>query len=207
MKKVILEYYAVFSYESGHDDDGPAIFFPDIPGCVSCASSTDEGIRMAKDALGLWLHGTQYNELPPARPPSESCRIIPVRISFDRLNMRTSPSQNNNFEYYAILIDYLCRKDIIIPDFPDADLKFENNMDNTDLIGWLENSLEYHIKNNVRGTIPPPRKIDKVFRQILIKEEVEVDEQGFIRATGCCSYACLNEISLENSGTMTVLDF
>ena len=42
---------AIFTYE----EDGISIEFPDLPGCLSCADTTDEAIRMAKEALAIHL--------------------------------------------------------------------------------------------------------------------------------------------------------
>ena len=50
-KREIYVYPAIFHYE----DDGISISFPDLPGCYSCAWSDEEGLRMAKEALGLHL--------------------------------------------------------------------------------------------------------------------------------------------------------
>ena len=40
-------YPAIFSY----DDDGVAVHFPDLPGCVTCGDNQDEAIAMAQDVL------------------------------------------------------------------------------------------------------------------------------------------------------------
>ena len=42
---------AVFDYA----DDGISIEFPDLPGCLPCAFSTDEALHNAREALGLHL--------------------------------------------------------------------------------------------------------------------------------------------------------
>ncbi len=51
MKKDYYMYPSVFSY----DEDGISISFPDLAGCISCASNDEEALYMAKDALGLYL--------------------------------------------------------------------------------------------------------------------------------------------------------
>lgn len=51
MKKDYYIYPAVFSY----DNDGISISFPNLPGCISCASNDEEALYMAKDALGLYM--------------------------------------------------------------------------------------------------------------------------------------------------------
>lgn len=51
MKKDYYIYPAIFSY----DNDGISISFPNLAGCISCASSDEEALYMAKDALGLYM--------------------------------------------------------------------------------------------------------------------------------------------------------
>ncbi len=51
MKKDYYMYPAIFCY----GDDGISISFPDLSGCISCASTDEEALYMAKDALGLYL--------------------------------------------------------------------------------------------------------------------------------------------------------
>jgi len=50
MKDTYL-YAAILSY----DDDGISIEFPDILGCLSCADTSEEAAKNAKEALGLHL--------------------------------------------------------------------------------------------------------------------------------------------------------
>ena len=46
------EYVAIFQYEK---DGGISILFPDLPGCYSCADTTEEGLKNAEEAMGLYL--------------------------------------------------------------------------------------------------------------------------------------------------------
>ena len=57
---MVVSYYAVFL----DDTDGICISFPDIPTCITCADTYSEGVMMAKDVLGLVLHGTAIDDLP-----------------------------------------------------------------------------------------------------------------------------------------------
>ena len=43
------EFMAIFEYEK----DGINISFPDLPGCLSCADTTNEAIKNAEEVLGL----------------------------------------------------------------------------------------------------------------------------------------------------------
>ena len=62
MKKYCYVYPAIFTYE----DDGISVEFPDLPGCLTCADTTEEAIKMAKEALGLHLYGIEEeNETIP----------------------------------------------------------------------------------------------------------------------------------------------
>ena len=63
------DYYAfpAFLY---YDDDGISIEFPDLPGCLPCASTTEEAFRNAREALGLHLFGMEQDGEPiPAPTP------------------------------------------------------------------------------------------------------------------------------------------
>ena len=49
---------AVFNYA----DDGISIEFPDLPGCLPCAFTTDEAVKNAQSALGLHLWGMEQDK-------------------------------------------------------------------------------------------------------------------------------------------------
>lgn len=55
-------YIAVLEY----DDDGISIYFPDLPGCLPCAQTTEEALKNAKEAMGLHLYGMERDgdEIP-----------------------------------------------------------------------------------------------------------------------------------------------
>ncbi len=62
-------YPAIFYY----DDDGISIEFPDLPGCLSCAATTEEAFRHAREALGLHLFGMEQDNDPiPAPTPAQA---------------------------------------------------------------------------------------------------------------------------------------
>lgn len=46
---------AIFTYA----EDGISIEFPDLPGCLSCADTTEEALLYAKEVLGLYLYGLE----------------------------------------------------------------------------------------------------------------------------------------------------
>lgn len=97
MKKDRYIYPAIFVYA----DDGISISFPDLPGCFSCASSDEEALSMAKEALGLHLYGmeedndeipspTSINKIP--LEPNQAVVLIEVLM----------PSTREAIENYSI---------------------------------------------------------------------------------------------------------
>ena len=64
MDKKYYSFPAVFYY----DEDGIAIEFPDLPGCLPSASSSEEAFRNAKEALGLHLFGMEQDAAPIPQP-------------------------------------------------------------------------------------------------------------------------------------------
>lgn len=66
MKKDSYIYPAIFNY----DKDGITINFPDLPGCITCASNDEEAFFMAKDALGGHMAVIEeYNDDVPEPTP------------------------------------------------------------------------------------------------------------------------------------------
>lgn len=69
------DYYAfpAFLY---YDDDGISIEFPDLPGCLPCADTTEDAFRNAREALGLHLFGMEQDGEPiPA--PTQIRKLFP----------------------------------------------------------------------------------------------------------------------------------
>lgn len=64
--KNTYEYVAIFEYA----EDGINIYFPDLPGCLSCADNTKEALHNAEEVLGLYM--TYYEdeglEIPEPTP-------------------------------------------------------------------------------------------------------------------------------------------
>ena len=48
-------YPAIFSFDS----DGISIEFPDLPGCLPCATTVESAMKNAKEALALHLYGME----------------------------------------------------------------------------------------------------------------------------------------------------
>ncbi len=95
MKKVT--YFAVFE----PSETGYSIYFPDLPGCVSCGDSIDHAMKMAKEALALHYFGLEtdgetapFPTLPPFDDLEPSDFIVPIEIFPDIIK--------ENFESRAV---------------------------------------------------------------------------------------------------------
>ena len=57
------------------DQDGIAIEFPDLPGCLPCAQTEEEAFANAKEALGVHLFGMEQDgeEIPEPTPINQLC--------------------------------------------------------------------------------------------------------------------------------------
>ena len=65
------EFVAIFDYA----EDGISISFPDLPGCLSCADTTEEAIKNAEEVLGLVLYDMeQEKEKIPVSTPLENIK-------------------------------------------------------------------------------------------------------------------------------------
>ncbi len=51
-------------------DDGISVYFPDLPGCFTCADTTEKAVKNAKEALGLHLWGMEQDGEPIPEPTS-----------------------------------------------------------------------------------------------------------------------------------------
>jgi predicted RNase H-like HicB family nuclease len=70
-------YPAVISF----DDDGISVEFPDLPGCVSCADTTEEATKNANEALRLHLWGMEKdNDVIPLPSDIRSLQLDPNQI-------------------------------------------------------------------------------------------------------------------------------
>ncbi|MDD4493075.1 MAG: type II toxin-antitoxin system HicB family antitoxin [Eubacteriales bacterium] len=59
-------YPAIFDYAA----DGISIEFPDLPGCLPCAHTTEDAVKNAREALGLHLYCMEKDkdEIPEPAP-------------------------------------------------------------------------------------------------------------------------------------------
>ena len=79
------------------DQDGIAIEFPDLPGCLPCAQTEEEAFANAKEALGVHLFGMEQDgeEIPEPTPinqlsPEKDAAIVMIEVFMpsvrDRIN-------------------------------------------------------------------------------------------------------------------------
>lgn len=62
-------------------DDGISIEFPDLPGCLPCAHSTEEAFKNAREAMGLHLWSMEQDGDPVPEPtPVEKLRPEPNQV-------------------------------------------------------------------------------------------------------------------------------
>jgi len=80
-----------------YDADGIAIEFPDLPGCLPCAMTTEEAFHNAREALGLHLFSMEQDgdAIPNPTPvnelrPETGAAIVMIEVFMppvrDRLN-------------------------------------------------------------------------------------------------------------------------
>lgn len=93
MDNAYYSFPAYFYYNT----DGISIEFPDLPGCLPCANTTEEAFRNAKEALGLHLFGMEQDNDPIPAPtpvaelhPDDSAVTVMIEIFMpavrDRMN-------------------------------------------------------------------------------------------------------------------------
>jgi len=78
-----LTYLAVFETD---EKPGISVYFPDVPGCISCGENFDHALKMAKEALALHIYGMEKDgEALPDRTDKISQlgandMVVPVTI-------------------------------------------------------------------------------------------------------------------------------
>jgi predicted RNase H-like HicB family nuclease len=53
-----LTYMAVLE---ANEEGGYGVFFPDVPGCISCGDDVEEALGMAREALELHIYGIEQD--------------------------------------------------------------------------------------------------------------------------------------------------
>ena len=171
MPSITLKYPALFLYE--RDTHGPAIFFPDIMGCVTCAESDVEGIEMAKEALSLYLHKSHLKAIPKPKPHEETIRVSVVGVDVATLE------EPDGLAYYAISIIYPCGITTYIPDFPEFEVNVSDDTNLLDL-SHLKKSLSDYFNELSDIDLPRPRKLGEVMKIIDINAHFFLKSNGII---------------------------
>lgn len=79
MRKDHYVFPAIFDYA----EDGISIEFPDLPGCLPSAHSTEEAIKNAKEAMALHLHTMEEDgDVIPEPTPVSKLQLQPNQIPF-----------------------------------------------------------------------------------------------------------------------------
>jgi len=117
------------------DDDGISIDFPDLPGCLPCAKTTEEAIKNAKEALGLHLWGMERDndEIPE-----------PSSITELRLEDKSIPLIVDVFmpPIREKINNKLVQKTLFIPSWLDSEAEHAG----VNLSQILQNALKEHLK-------------------------------------------------------------
>ncbi|MCL2323206.1 MAG: type II toxin-antitoxin system HicB family antitoxin [Oscillospiraceae bacterium] len=132
MKKDSYTFPAIFNYSN----EGIAISFPDLPGCLSCADNDVEALYMAKDALTghLLMYEDDNDEIPEPTPlkdvkleDNEQATLINVCLALFR-----TPFNNR-----------AVKKTLTIP----AWLNIEAEKNRINFSQVLQNALKEYLKN------------------------------------------------------------
>lgn len=75
MKKDTYVFPAILSF----DDDGIAVEFPDLPGCLTYGETSEDAIQNAKEALGLHIYGLEEENM-----------MIPEPTNIEKLKLETN---------------------------------------------------------------------------------------------------------------------
>ncbi|MDR0403189.1 MAG: type II toxin-antitoxin system HicB family antitoxin [Treponema sp.] len=100
-----LTYLAVFEVDEG---PGISVYFPDVPGCVSCGDNFDHALQMARKALTLHLYGMEKDGEPlPERTDNISKTkagdmVVPVTVYPDVIR----DEMNNRREKTTVTIPH-----------------------------------------------------------------------------------------------------
>ena len=84
-----LTHLAVFETD---ENPGISVYFPDVPGCISCGENFDHALQMAKEALALHIYGMEKEgetaPLPAGKIPKTDAgsMVVPITIYPDIVN-------------------------------------------------------------------------------------------------------------------------
>ena len=103
------------------ENDGITITFPDLEGCITCAYSDDEIMKVSKEALGLHLYGLETDE------EIEGKELIPVPSKLNDLKLEKNQATTLVEVYMPVIRQVLdnkaVKKTVTIPNWLDVQAK------------------------------------------------------------------------------------
>ena len=76
MKKKTIDYYMNLPYRleiiPDIEEGGYAAYYPELPGCITCAETMEEIVRLAQDAKKEWLTACIEDAIPIPEPSMPS---------------------------------------------------------------------------------------------------------------------------------------
>ncbi|EPB9413756.1 type II toxin-antitoxin system HicB family antitoxin [Clostridium perfringens] len=103
------------------ENDGITITFPDLEGCITCAYSDDEIMKVSKEALGLHLYGLEIDE------EIEGKELIPVPSKLNDLKLEKNQATTLVEVYMPVIRQVLdnkaVKKTVTIPNWLDVQAK------------------------------------------------------------------------------------
>lgn len=122
-----LFYPAVFHPEA---DGGYSVDFPDLLGCVTEGDTLSEAIKMAEDALGIYLYALKEDK-EPAPTPSDPADVTTEGRDF------VSLVEYDEVEYLKRTDNHAVKKTVTIPSWLDT-IAREHNVNFSNV---LQNAL------------------------------------------------------------------
>ena len=123
-------YPAIFDYAA----DGISVEFPDLPGCLPCAHTTEDAMKNAREAMALHLYGMEQDgDLIPDATPINKLRLGENQVIV--LVEAWMPPFRDEMEQRAI------KKTLTIPKWLD-DLAQENHVNFSHL---LQDALKQYL--------------------------------------------------------------
>lgn len=103
------------------ENDGITITFPDLEGCITCAYSDDEIMKVSKEAFGLHLYGLETDE------EIEGKELIPVPSKLNNLKLEKNQATTLVEVYMPVIRQVLdnkaVKKTVTIPNWLDVQAK------------------------------------------------------------------------------------
>jgi len=107
-----LEYYLSLPYRveivEDKNEGGFALYCPELPGCMTCADSVEDGYRQIKDAQRAWLEACIEDDMPipePTRMDDYSGQFkLRIPKSLHRLLAQRSSEEGVSMNQYCVYL-------------------------------------------------------------------------------------------------------